>query len=551
MSHDEFIAHGCPVHVGFDRPPVGAIGVRDGRVVAVGTPDSVRAAMGAPVTEHELPGGAVLPGFVDAHQHAFLVAADPSTDVLHGVASDIERLLEVLARRVAAVPDGREWLRFHGYAPLSLAERRSPTAAELDRVSPERPMHVVSRTFHESVVNSAGLDALGITATTPDPSGGRIVRDRRGRATGVLLEASSFAAEIASRSTSDGEAWRERLAAHGRLLLSHGITRIGDAAVPADLAADVVEVLASVGITAHPLLIGSRIDSPALVEGGTAKVLADGGEYCHLCMTKTQLRTLYRSSLRAVVGPESRLARALGTRAGRPRRESDGAWHTGLRYPAEAGLPVLLRDAAAAGSGLAVHAVGNGSVDAVLHALAADPVSAASVPLRVEHAMVLDDELARRLGDSGLPVVAQPGFLHAYGHQLTVVPVPTPLRLIVLRTLIDRGASVALSSDYPAADLSPWRGIATAVLRQDSTGAVVHPEEALTVAQALDGSSRAGARVVGVRDAGTLEPGQVADLQWCDQDPTTAAPEALDSITTRATWSAGRLVHTDGTLALT
>jgi predicted amidohydrolase YtcJ len=549
MVGDAFVIHGCPVHVGFDRPPAAALGVRDGTVVAVGDLDSVRTAMGTPAREHVLDGGAVLPAFVDAHQHAFLVAADPSTDVLHGVASDIGGLLGLLGRLVAAEADGPGWLRFHGYAPLALVERRSPTAAELDRVCPDRPMHVISRTFHESVVNSAGLDALGITDSTPDPPGGRLVRDRRGRATGVLLEASSFAAETVSRSATDGDGWRERLAAHGRLLLAHGITRIGDAAVPADLAADMVDVLASVGVAAHPLLIGSRIDSPALVAGGTAKVLADGGEYCHLCMTPRQLRRLYRTSLRAVLGPESRLARALGARAGTPRREADRAWHTGLRYPAEAELPRLLHAASDVGSGLAIHAVGNGSVDAVLRAVAADPVARA-VPLRVEHAMVLDDELARRLGDSGLPVVAQPGFLHEYGHQLTVVPVPLPLRLIVLRTLVDRGATVALSSDYPAVDLSPWRGIADAVLRRDSTGAVIHPEEALTVAQALHGYSRAGADVLGLPAVGTLDIGQVADLQWCDQDPTAIPAEQLASVVTRATWRAGRLVHTDGTLGL-
>jgi predicted amidohydrolase YtcJ len=546
MSGSDFVVHGVPVHVRFDRAPVEALGVRDGAVVAVGSLEAVRAAMGTPAPEVVLPSGAVLPAFVDAHQHAFLVAADPATDVLHGVAAGIEQLLAVLARLIAAEPGTSDWLRFHGYSPLALAERRSPTAAELDRVCPDRPLHVITRTFHESVVNSAGLDALGITATTPDPPGGRIVRDRRGRATGLLLEAASFAAEVASRSTSDGDGWRDRLAAHGRVLLSHGITRIGDAAVPADLAGAMVEVLAAQGVVAHPLLVGARIDDPALVEGATAKVLADGGEYCHLCMTRAQLRTLYSSSLRAVLGPESGLARALGTRSGRPLREADGAWHTGIRYPAEAGLPQLLRSAADAGSSLAVHAVGNGSVDAVLRAMSAPH---AHVDVRVEHAMVLDDELARRLGDSGLAVVAQPGFLHGYGHELTVVPVPRPLRLIVLRTLLDRGSTVALSSDYPASDLSPWRGIADAVLRQDATGAVIHPEEALTVAQALDGYSRASARVVGAPDAGTLEPGAVADLQWCDSDPTTMPPADLASVVTRATWSAGRLVHTDGTLS--
>jgi predicted amidohydrolase YtcJ len=55
--------------------------------------------------------------------------------------------------------------------------------------------------------------------------------------------------------------------------------------------------------------------------------------------------------------------------------------------------------------------------------------------------------------------------------------------------------------------------------------------------------------VVGAPDAGTLEPGAVADLQWCDSDPTTMPPADLASVVTRATWSAGRLVHTDGTLS--
>ncbi len=70
---------------------------------------------------------------------------------------------------------------------MALAEHRSPTAAELDVVCLQRPLHVISRTFHESAVNSAGLEALGIDRGTPDPPGGRIVRNRRGSPTGVLL----------------------------------------------------------------------------------------------------------------------------------------------------------------------------------------------------------------------------------------------------------------------------------------------------------------------------------------------------------------------------
>jgi predicted amidohydrolase YtcJ len=533
------------VFIRHDRPPVEALAIVGDRVVAAGPLTQVRGAVPPGSAERALTGGAILPGFVDAHQHAFLVAADPYIDTLHGRARDIAGLLAHLDGLLTTTPGGEGWARFHGYQPLELAERRSPTAVELDRVCPDRPMHVISRTFHESVVNSAGLAALGIGTSTPDPPGGRIVRDRRGRPTGVLLEAASFTAEAASRAREDPDAWRTRLVAHGRRLVSLGITRIGDAAVPASVADAVVAELAAVGVSAHPLLVGDRIDEPALLAGRTGKVLADGGEYCHLCLDRRQVRAVMAASLRASVGGERALARAVGRRAGYPRKEADGRWHTGIRFPAEARMTELLRAAAGAGSALAVHAVGNGAVAKVLAALEQDPELAAAVPLRVEHAMAIDPALAARLGALGLPVVAQPVFLPAFGHGLDLVPVPAPLLLMPNRTLLNAGVRLVLSSDYPAADLNPWQGIAAAVDRLDGTGAAIHPKEAITLAEAMRGYSRAGAQVLGAVEAGTLEPGMLADLVWVDADPYDVPVSALREIKVRATWAGGSQVHGD------
>jgi predicted amidohydrolase YtcJ len=544
---DALIVHGVPCYVRPDLPPVEAIGILDGRVAAAGPLGAVRTALPPTATIRRLSGGAVLPAFIDAHQHASLVAADPQTDALYRRAPDVRGLVDVIAQLIAAGPpaDDGGWLRFHGYEPLFLAERRSPTAAELDRAYPDRPLHVLSRTFHESAVNSAGLAALGIGAGTPDPPGGLIPRDRRGRPTGVLIESASFAAEAVSRPRGPGGvgAWRERLRAHGRRLLSLGIVRIGDAAVPASSADAFVAELAAVGVTAQPLLVGDRIDEPALVPGGTAKVLLDGGEHCHLCMTSRQVTSLMRTSVAANLGRERDLARAVGTRAGFPRREADGLWHTGVRSPLEADLGSLLRRAAEAGSGLAVHAIGNGSVDALLDARGADPGAAADVPVRIEHAIAVDPALATRLGRAGLPVVAQPGFLTAFGHELAVVPLPRPLRLMPFRMMIEAGVPLAFSSDHPGADLAPWQGVHAAVTRLDRTGRAILPDEAIGVAVALAAWTSGGARVLGVDDAGTLEPGMVADIMWCDRDPMTTDPATLAGIAVRATWSAGRLAH--------
>ncbi|WP_088319688.1 amidohydrolase [Kineosporia sp. R_H_3] len=557
------VLHGVPVHVRHDRPPVEAVAVVDGRVTAAGSlAEATAAAPGA--TVRRLPGGAVLPAFVDPHQHAFLVAADPMVEVLRRCAPDVPGLLAVLRTLVAtldetldgtldgtvdgtvdgrAAPEPGGWLRFHGYEPLALAEHRSPTAAELDRVTADRPLHVLARTYHESVVNSAGLAALGITATTPDPPGGRIVRDRRGRATGVLLESASFLAEARSRPVLDADVFDARLAAHGRRLLALGITRIGDAATPATAAARLRAVLAAVGVDAVPLLTGHRIDTPAFVAGGTAKVLVDGGEYCHLCMTSGQLARVTASAVRAGFGPDRALARSLGRRTGTPRRGADGRWHTGIRYPAAGRLDALVRLAADAGSRIALHAVGNGAVETVLRARAADHGLADAVPLRLEHAMALAPDAAARIADAGVPVVTQPAFLAVYGHDLEVTPVPAPLRLLPLRTMLDAGVDLALSSDHPAVPADPFVGVHAAVTRRDDRGRPVHPEEALTVAQALTACTASAARVLGAADAGTLEPGSPADIVWCDGDPHRVDPDDLAGIGVLATWSHGRLVH--------
>lgn len=170
-------------------------------VATAGALDAVRAAVPAGIAERVLDHGVIMPAFIDAHQHAFLVAVDSYTDVLYRRGSDIAGLLTKLSTLVASAPKDTEtpWLRFHGYQPLTLTEHRSPTATHSTPYCPDRPLHVISRTYHESAVNSAGLAALGINSATPDPPGGRIAKDRRGRPTGILLEAGSFEAETASR----------------------------------------------------------------------------------------------------------------------------------------------------------------------------------------------------------------------------------------------------------------------------------------------------------------------------------------------------------------
>lgn len=527
------ILHGCPIYPGAGRPQAEGVLIADGRVIAVGALADVRA-QAPDAQERHFSSGALLPAFTDPHLHAFLVASDPQVDVLRPCRT-IADLLGMVAEHVRHASPGGGWLRLHGYLPLDLAERRSPTAPELDSVCPDRPLHLLARTYHESVVNSAGLAVLGMDRRMRDPQGGEVVRDRRGRATGVLIEAASFLAEAASRPR-DTAQWTQRLRAFGSQLLAHGIVRVGDAAVPSDAASALVATLADVGVEAHPMLVGPTITEPSLAEGGTAKVLLDGGEWCDLCLTPRQVGRMILTGLAASVGPDRELARAILGRS-RIDRRTAGRWHYGHRLTPRDRLDALLSEAATTGSALAVHAVGNGAVSDLIEALARRP----EPEVRIEHALFLDDQLIGALSRTGRTLTTQPGMLRSHSAQLLGLPAPAPLRLFPLRSLTHEGVPIAFGSDYPASELSPWPAVSAAVTRR--AGELVNqPGEALTLAQALDAVTVTAARALGVADSGVLAPGMRADLQWVDADPHAVDPRDLASLTTLATWRSGEIV---------
>src|SRR5215216_480835 len=212
------------------RPRAEAVGVRERRIVAVGASREVRAAMPADPPVVALVRASVLPGFIDAHHHyCFAALARRTPDLHHQPDTPIEALLSRIAEIAGSRSQG--WVRSQGYDPGKLRERRPPRLDELDEVCPDRPLFLRSYSGHEACLNSAGFAAMGWSARTPDPDRGVIVRDKNGRLTGELVEAACYLAEARSRDSlleGSEDAWLAEAEAHGRELLAHGITRVGD-----------------------------------------------------------------------------------------------------------------------------------------------------------------------------------------------------------------------------------------------------------------------------------------------------------------------------------
>lgn len=164
---------GGPIHtMKPGAPGAESLLVEGERIVAAGSMETVaRRAEGA---QHvDLAGASLMPGFIDAHHHFCIAALDRrAADLHHPAGCSVADLLQ----RVGGWLDGDPepgWARAHGWDATKLAERRPPTRAELDEVCPDRPLLLAAYSFHEGVVNSRGLEALGLERSSPDPAGRR------------------------------------------------------------------------------------------------------------------------------------------------------------------------------------------------------------------------------------------------------------------------------------------------------------------------------------------------------------------------------------------
>ncbi len=164
-----------------------AVAIADGKIVAVGTSEAIKARTGSNTRVIDLRGRTVTPGLMDTHAHFSETAALYSIDLGVRSVTKMDDVLRMVREEVAKVKPG-EWVRGRGWDEGKLAERRYITAADLDKVSPNNPVWLTHTTGHYGVANGYALKMAEIKKDTPNPPAGTIDRDAQGNATGVLKE---------------------------------------------------------------------------------------------------------------------------------------------------------------------------------------------------------------------------------------------------------------------------------------------------------------------------------------------------------------------------
>ncbi|MHB8492747.1 MAG: amidohydrolase, partial [Solirubrobacteraceae bacterium] len=455
------------------------------------------------------------------------------------------------------------WVRAQGYDARKTAEGRVPRREELDELCPDRPLLLIAYSYHEGVLNSAGLERMGWDVATPDPPGG-ILRRRRGKLTGEVIEAAFFRAEASSRGAlldNAGDAWLAECQAHGRELLRAGIARVGDAAVPPAIDA-LYERAAEAGmlpVKVHRMPVGdqsmiqARPDGAATGSGprrapvGAAKLFLDGADRCGICASPLQLVGSLAVAVRSALGGEGLATlRAAATIGGGWRVDRHGHMHRGVLFWEPERLAATIATAAACGLQVALHAIGNEAIDAAVAALDGVGASPASLsgPPRLEHAMLLDRSLARRIAAVGAVAVVNPHFVFDLGDVLAPVPLPGGLRAVGLRTLTSAGVDLAGGSDYPVSSYDVPAALRAATTRLTRAGQAFEPGEAIGIEAALRAYTVGAARSLGVDgEAGTLEPGRCADMVVLSHDPFAVDPVTLDSLRILRTYVDGELAY--------
>jgi predicted amidohydrolase YtcJ len=541
------------------RPRATALVVRDARVLAVGG-DGVLALRRDATEVVDLRGRTVSPGFIDAHHHITLAAwYARGVDLL-----DCRSVAEALERVSAGVADASDngWFFAYNYSPRHFGRGHGLTRADLDRVAGDLPVLVMHFSFHEAIVSSAGLRAAGIDRSTPDPFGGRIVRDRGGEPTGELLETAVGPVEALARlsaAEAGYEQWVMALEQYCQGLFAAGITHICDPGIDAMLEGYVrrarregrlplpVQMLfvSKNGLFQPPM---DRLDGPVtgeFVDGvpiGALKLFADGGSRCAVCvglgeslagvasLVGRAVRSRHPGLLLAASAPE------------RPHWGEDHRLHVGyLHYP-PGELASLCAVAHERGFQLAIHAACNAGIEETIRALAG--LSPGPYRHRVEHLVSLDRDQMRRLADLGVIGVVQPTYIAQLGDEWEAMPAAPRLKSVPLRDLHDAGIPLAGSSDAPIAPYSPLAGMRAAITRRTANGLTHQADQAITPLEALRLWTTGGALAANLPgEIGVLCAGARADLVILSANPLETPPEALDTIRVERTILGGKTVY--------
>jgi hypothetical protein len=498
-----------------------AILIQKGKILALGPAEAL--AKAHPKARCvDLPGGTLLPGFIEGHAHVGGLGA-LSHEVDLAALDSLPETLGRIREWSTAHPEG--WLQGRGWDQNRWPTKAFPKALDLDAMTGNRPALLERVDGHAVWVNTAALSLAGIGPETPDPEGGRILKDASGLPTGILLDAAMdlVAKHLPPMTDADLEA---HLKAGLAALQAEGFTAVAD-----------------MGVDGRGLAAYRRLAEAGALPIRVFAYLAHDHE---LMLKELKPGRSRRLSFFQVQGVKFFLDGALGSRGARllapyaDEPTTKGLWVTApAKVAADAAITVR------AGYQPAIHAIGDAANRAALDLLAkAMKQNRSALPPRIEHAQIVTAKDAARFGKLGVVASVQP--VHCTSDHSW-----TPLRLgpervheaFPWRQFIEGGALLAFGSDAPVEDANPFVALAAAETRQNPQGAPPGgflPDQCLSRLEAVRAYTLGNATALGhAKDLGRIQKGAVADLLWVQAPLGDLTPQALRQVRPGRLWVNG------------
>jgi predicted amidohydrolase YtcJ len=486
----------------------------------------------------------LMPALGDGHNHHIRGGQLDLFELVLSPAQSYDDILAAVRARAQRTPPG-EWI-CGGIWSSELGPRlsRPQARADLDAAAQGRPVLLRDDSLHNRWVNSAALAAAGITAATPDPPDGTILRDADGAPVGMLLEKAGALAERVAAAAVHDPAGRDRASArHAVAMLNrYGVTSYQDANTTLPMLealrdldrAGALNAWCVASLPAYDTLSGTALFGEPLI------ARREEFRTRHL---RPDFVKLFMDGV-----PMTRTAAMLEP-----------------YLPDETGHAVLCRSfipmpdlvhwiafAERAGMGVKLHCAGDAAVRDTLDAIEIVRGFHGPGPMHhIAHASFIDPADIPRFAALNVvadlcPAIWFPSPIISANQR--VLPAERAARYWPNRDLLASGALLAGGSDWPVVGLpNPWFGIEGMVTRRNPNGThpgALWPEQALGLADVLQIYTINVARALGLAaETGSIEPGKSADLILLDHNLFAAPPETLSKTRVLTTWFEGRKVH--------
>ncbi|MFH0346867.1 amidohydrolase [Bacillus vallismortis] len=505
-----------------------AVYVEDGVIKGTGSYERLKKKYGSPDTEEiSLNGAVMFPGFVDSHLH-LIGHGEKQLQLDLSALTSKEAVLQAVKEREPQYPEG-DWLIGEGWNENQFETPDYLTKHDLDRLFPDRPVLLKRVCRHAITVNSAALQAAGISRNTSDPDGGVIVKDENGEPTGLLFDKAQdlilkavppvsqhYVDEALTAAIED--CWSKGLTGGH----SEDLSYYGDVSVPMK-AYEKTAASGKYPFRCHLLVHHEAVDrweqlekpSGPYVEFGAMKIFADG---------------------------------ALGGRTALLKEPyHDDPSTNGVQVHDDETLGRLIRKAREKGMEVAVHAIGDLAFEKVLNAIEKQPPRNGRHD-RLIHAQVLNDELIEKAARMPIALDIQPHFVTSdFPWVIDRLGKGRMKTAFAWKTLMSKGILCAGGSDAPIEPADPLLGIQSAVLRKsthEQNGPSYNESECLTVYEAIELYTEGSAGIIYKDNSrGKIAEGYDADFTVLSDDPFVIDPAQLHLLDIKKTVINGQIVY--------